>query len=762
MSLRYGFERLVLLGSAGYLRAELPLDGAVSLVAPNNTGKTSLINALQFMLIIDRRTMNFGAHDFDKTRRFYFPDNSAFILLEAMLPETGSVVLGCVGKGVSHDYEYFAYRGALRLEDYRKADGTRVAQPELIAHLARLGYQASRYEPREFADLLYGGRNRKTLPDGTDIRVFRLDNTADAQVYQRILTRTLRLDKLRSEDVKRYLLDIFRRDLPDAAIDFRHEWEKAFAEVNADRAQYLAARANLDAISKLEKQQEERLALRGELAARRPEIIRQLDAWEQYYRQKKAEREEEAREVKARRDNLFKELQEVLSEKERLGKQIEEAEGEEREQAELERRFALSTGRNELETQVNTIRQSLDRQIAALQAAPAEKLPALTRRLEKCRREQAEIRNQLDTLEDHLMLHLMRELGERQSEQLARVLSADVLMLPPGRFRLSAGPLGRLLAESEPNCFQMPGLCLLLDGLPSQYTRRTRAELETELADLEQEQRALEEHIQVAREREAALQERRRLEAELTDAQAALAAYDRMIALRESAPGRRERLEALYEARRQAAERIEGFGHLQSELDNQRDALAGQLKQLETSHQEVDRLRRERIDHGEPFTCLADLPHLPWVGDAGFGIADLATQLQHYHTSCRRLLELNAQLAQGVEHTRAKGLTKYQYSGSDEDELNRIIQFSHHLDQEAEAIERRARRAVVNVTSSLRDLRDGLWSFKARMREFNKQIGQRRLSDLAVFRIEAEDESRLVDAMELLIGKASELESGET
>jgi len=43
----------------GYSRAELPLDGSVSLVAPNNTGKTSLINALQYLLIIDRRGVNF-------------------------------------------------------------------------------------------------------------------------------------------------------------------------------------------------------------------------------------------------------------------------------------------------------------------------------------------------------------------------------------------------------------------------------------------------------------------------------------------------------------------------------------------------------------------------------------------------------------------------------------------------------------------------------------------------------------------------------
>ena len=117
MSSDYGFQQLVLLNSAGYERAELPLDESVSLIAPNNTGKTSLINALQYLLIIDKRHLDFGAHDKDKARRFYFPSNSSYILLEVTLPESGSVVLGCVGKGFSHEYAYFAYRGPLKIEE---------------------------------------------------------------------------------------------------------------------------------------------------------------------------------------------------------------------------------------------------------------------------------------------------------------------------------------------------------------------------------------------------------------------------------------------------------------------------------------------------------------------------------------------------------------------------------------------------------------------------------------------------------------------
>lgn len=98
--MNYGFQKLGLLNSGGYQRAEMPLDAAVSLIAPNNTGKTTLINALQFLLIIDKRHMDFGAHDLESSRRFYFPDNGAYILLEVSLPG-GTAVLGCVGKGLA-------------------------------------------------------------------------------------------------------------------------------------------------------------------------------------------------------------------------------------------------------------------------------------------------------------------------------------------------------------------------------------------------------------------------------------------------------------------------------------------------------------------------------------------------------------------------------------------------------------------------------------------------------------------------------------
>ena len=48
------------------------------------------------------------------------------------------------------------------------------------------------------------------------------------------------------------------------------------------------------------------------------------------------------------------------------------------------------------------------------------------------------------------------------------------------------------------------------------------------------------------------------------------------------------------------------------------------------------------------------------------------------------------------------------------------------------------------------------------MREFNSLIGARQLSDLTVFKIEAQDDESLVSAIDTLIETAEKVESGET
>ena len=92
-----GPQRLILICSGRYEYAEVELTGALQIVGPNNTGKTTLINTLQFLYLNDRRQMDFGSYSPEQTREFYFPSQYSYILFECR-GATGQCVVGWRGQ----------------------------------------------------------------------------------------------------------------------------------------------------------------------------------------------------------------------------------------------------------------------------------------------------------------------------------------------------------------------------------------------------------------------------------------------------------------------------------------------------------------------------------------------------------------------------------------------------------------------------------------------------------------------------------------
>jgi hypothetical protein len=761
----YGFQRLVLLGSAGYERAELPLDAAVSLVAPNNTGKTSLINALQFLLIVDKRRMDFGAHDVEKSRRFYFPTNSAYILLEVALPTTGTVVVGCVGKGVSHDYEYFAYKGQLDIEDYRINEGAVVTQPQLKAHLASRGKLAFTYSSGEFSGAIYGNR-RKRQDHEPDIAVFRLEHSSHAEAFQRVLTRTLRLDRLRASEVKEYLLSIFRSDLPDATIDFKAEWDKAFADVNAERSQYLAANGQLREITALEQDQLERLTLRGKLLHVRPLIDAKLAAWDQHYGETRDNILKSAEQVEHHLGQLRSRDIELAQNQLLASQRRSELETFSQRHHRLQQHFALIPNRRELEARHTEAKAALEAQIGLVQQASQRGPDTIRRERRSAEQERSDLHRELLTLTDNLYLRLKAELSSGQVELLNSFLDKQVMTLGTDEFRVDPHQIPRFAKQLEElvrdGRMNLPGLSIGLGTLIAKYTQRTPEELAIRIAELDQQIDALSKAIEAAQQMDAA----RRLQADLDktvrEIEQDLNWFDEKEKLDSSATARAASLmevESLLTAI--DVEQKQSVANAQRVREQERANLQA-LSALEAQHKDVVQRREARGDDAPVFPYLAEQPHLPWIAGDDFDLDRLAEHLDLYRNNCRKLLRLNDQIPRQLTDLRAKGLTKFAYTGSEEAEITRIIEFAAHLPQEAEALERKARTAVVNVTACLRELRDGLVRFKNRMREFNRLISRRQLSDLSVFKIEPADETHLVDSIEILISKAEAVDSGET
>ena len=814
--MQYGFQRLVLLNSAGYSRAELPLDAAVSLVAPNNTGKTSLINALQFLLIIDKRRMDFGAHDVDVSRRFYFPHNSAYILLEASLPNTGTVVLGCVGKGVSHDYEYFAYKGELHTEDYRLPDGSQVQQPQLKAHMASLGKLVFSYSSSDFAAALYGNR-RKQLDQEPDLTVFKLEHPSHADAFQRVLTRTLRLDKLRSGEVKDYLLAIFRRDLPDHNIDFKAEWDKAFAEVNADRAQYQATLRQKSAIQAMENLQAKRLELRGKLLHFRPLIEQRLQDWEAHYHDQRNTLLDMIANIGELESKLLSRDRQLTEQKSDANRQRMRLGEFQQRQERLAMEFALVENRRILDASLIEERHLLETQTALVQNASSRGVDAIRRDREGVERERDQSQRELASLANNLYLHLKSMLSPDQLDTLNRTLNRQAMTIPVGEFPIDSVVLRQWLDSTQtataielsrhsgmdrrnPDCrdandlchpwslgsgdpcrndelflnlmavnqsahsgwLELPGLGLSLAGLSPQHTQRSQSEIQQRLKELSQQAEDLERQMLAALDLDAARREKSRLQASVREIEEQVKRFDEFQALKANETARTAEM----------AELTVALSTIETELGNSLMAaqrlrledreLQGKLDRLEGDHKTVTRLRENRRDVAPVFSSLAELPYQTWLGAADCPLDKLAGVLESYQSDCVDLLQLDRDMETRLAQLHAGGLTKFQFLSGSEGEINRIIEFAAHLAQEEQALDRKSRSAVVNVTACLRELRDGLVTFKSKMRDFNRLINRRQLSDLSVFRVEPVDESSLVESIEQLISTAEQAESGET
>ena len=766
---QYGFQKLVLLNSAGYSRAELPLDDSVSIIAPNNTGKTSLINALQFLLILNKQHMDFGAHSIENSKRFYFPDNSAYILLEVLLP-SGMAVIGCVGKGLSHDYEYFAYQGSLDLDDYRLDDGKLVAQPKLIARLFECGKSAKIYPQADLRALLYGNR-QKQRADDPDLTIFPLEFTSQAATYQRILTRTLRLDKLDSKEVKNYLLEIFKNDLQDRNVDFKSEWDKSFADVNYDKSQYDAVFRNQALISAMEDNQHSRLVLRGKLILWRPVLEKGLNDWEEY-------NNSTGEKLRLRLHALVEDVEALENRQKTIYEDRADAKIALKGQEKVELRYQeliiqlqFVSNLAQLQTQRQNLQAQRDQLVRSIgNAEQQQSLEAINRQLAKISKEKTDLHRQLQSINNNLYLQLQKLLPADSFDFLTRLLAKSVLSLPMDQanaialndqttIRSFAALLEQRLSD---NRLELPGLLLDLSALEPNLIIKTAQELETEISDCERQLLELNALLKTVETLSQQKQNQLKLEQQIAELTNDEKNYEEFLSLQKAAPERLPAIEGFKQKLNLLEQEASALGEQKKNIAQTQEQHKAEQKDLQNQHQRINTARQQRLDQQPPFTILEQLPNLASMESTERSMPTLADRIETYNRDCYKLKQLDDQLSQQLAELHRDGVNKFQTQDTAEQELDALFNYTAQLSQELEAIERKARSAVVQVAAILRDLRDSLETFKRRMREFNNKINRRQLSDLKVFKIEPREEETLVRAIQTLISTSEQVESGSS
>lgn len=245
----YGVRRLVVINSGSYRFADISLDGPIHLVAPNNRGKSTLVNSLQFLYIDDFRHMRFPKSA-DETREHYFGSPVSYLLFECATA-TGPQSLLVVGRGKVNGSAFarFMFSGGYRREDFEDSEHRVVPFDTLRARLADRSLTEVR--PAELWEVL-GTPTRRVQPEQNSHAVARLGllpikTREDYRSFRETYVRLLSLSDANAAELRRLLISCHAAQVGelrlDVAADYRDEFERA--ERTDNRLSFLKAVATL-------------------------------------------------------------------------------------------------------------------------------------------------------------------------------------------------------------------------------------------------------------------------------------------------------------------------------------------------------------------------------------------------------------------------------------------------------------------------------------------------------------------------------------
>lgn len=739
MKNEYGLRKLVLINSANYEIAEIPLDDAVSIVGPNNSGKTSLINALQFLLIRDKQQMDFGAHDRNSSLKFYFPYPSSYILLEMQL-KSGVVVVGCVGKGFSNEYQYFSYEGSLHIEDYKDVDGSIIEEAFLQEKMREKGISINKY-PRstEFFNNLYGKIDLAS--SDLDIRLFSVAASL-RDVFQKVLIKTLHLDKLDSADIKRFLLQInavnYSKEASSRGFDFKREWNEAFQSVEEDKAQYKACKDSMSSINDLERKYNRIRELRGKIGTMRPLINEGLSRWEEYKNSEDDRLEKDLARVQAEVAEYGEKHDKIITDNGEINRKLGEIKSKDNRYEALKSQFVLNIDENVLRQNLDSLNNQVAAKQTLLNSTQQENIKFINKQIKDLEERIKQSSKELESGE---------KLFKRQVQSLLNSEEIDILynLVNQRILSLSVDELGdvRSFIESYRTWLNSQGDVLEINGLTlnrceilamGHYEEKTSEEIQEEI-NLSKDE------LEKYKERRRAIEEREKVEKELRElinrrdsAQKELNDYNEFVELRLSEAERNSEKIKLSKSLQENLNNLEKFDEEKGKSQSKEREIIGKIKDLNKRNDEISLLRNKRRDV-ENYTEVLEQVYLPYVYD-GNVMEELPELLKNQVDDCNELDSVSSSKNRILRDLEHRGFTKFIGIEQEDEMTERVLDYAHTLPKEEAAIQHNLHVAITRVGNILIELVNQYKTFEDDLTKFNVLITKRRVSDLKKLSIE--------------------------
>ncbi|MES9898553.1 MAG: hypothetical protein ABW148_05970 [Sedimenticola sp.] len=434
----YGIRRLLLLNTASYSLGDFPLDRPLSISAPNNRGKSTAINALQFPFLSNMNDMSFPRSNED-TRKYYFPYDNSYVVSE-IVTETGTYIVGAAGKGQASGYDYrlFAYQSKLDISDFLVSDGETEEKQvrnykELVAHLAKRGIWVKSLHPKQMRDVLMG--KTITLPNDEKftIGVFRLRTMTDEnyRLFIRVFKNLLHMNNVNLDEIKRLLIDVLLPGEGSTAVDFMARYRILNEEVESAKGRADTAIKITSDVKKLAEAKVSRDEAYGILRTLFSPITTAYERDRERREKEIQEIEHEILSIKPRMHDLKvsqtplqDSIQEFAIKENELKIQLDVIE-------EGEAKFILYGLVDHIHQQIATMQAKVEQLVGELQRTHPEDIKGIRSDLKAINQQEKDIIARMSSIDNNLLFVLTEHFGEAQIQTIAKLLNRDLLSSLP-------------------------------------------------------------------------------------------------------------------------------------------------------------------------------------------------------------------------------------------------------------------------------------------------------------------------------------------
>ncbi|MGE0083541.1 MAG: hypothetical protein AB7S75_03890 [Desulfococcaceae bacterium] len=298
--------RIGLINSGMFDILELETDvEAIHLIGPNNVGKTSLIEMIQFLYFHNVSEMTFSKSS-SESLVFYFRPEGSYILFEVHTVHRTRRTVGIFGTGSADSREIFVFDGSFRLDDFLD-DSSHVlplqqAQSRLFQKNFRKYQKIDQYEKA-----LLGLHSESEL----NVQMFDLSQP-NFRMLRRLMKGLLRLDRLNTSQVSEFIIAMVEKSGVKTRINIVTDYERKNRNITDTKME-------LDRLMTLEPVIKKWQEINEEIKMRKQQIEEDVERFfhlSSHYlhilNQKKLERQAEYNNAKRKTEHLSEQNKELV------------------------------------------------------------------------------------------------------------------------------------------------------------------------------------------------------------------------------------------------------------------------------------------------------------------------------------------------------------------------------------------------------------------------------------------------------------------